>query len=135
MEKVVLDTNVLLVSISERSRLHWIFQALIQNKFLLCVTTDILSEYAEIIERHMGTMASESILGVLENLPNVIFKEAYFRFQLLEDPDDNKFVDCAIASNASFIVSHDKDFAVLASIDFPKVNVIDTEAFRQILER
>ena len=54
MKKVVLDTNVLLVCISERSRLHWIFQKLIAGNFILCVTTDILAEYAEIIERHMG---------------------------------------------------------------------------------
>ncbi len=54
MKKVVLDTNVLLVSISERSRLHWIFRKLIEKEYILCVTTDILAEYAEIIEQHMG---------------------------------------------------------------------------------
>ena len=49
LRKVVLDTNVLLVSISERSRLHWVFSSLLEGKYVLCVTTDILSEYAEII--------------------------------------------------------------------------------------
>ncbi|MEM7655984.1 MAG: PIN domain-containing protein [Bacteroidota bacterium] len=28
----------------------------------------------------------------------------------MTDEDDNKFVDCAITSNADFLVSHDKDF-------------------------
>ena len=45
--KVVLDTNVLLVSISQRSRLHWIFDALLKGRYSLCVTTDILLEYEE----------------------------------------------------------------------------------------
>lgn len=71
MKKIVLDTNVLLVSISERSKLHWIFKNLISKKFSLCVTTDILSEYAEIIERHMGSDASQSVLGVINNLSNI----------------------------------------------------------------
>lgn len=134
MEKVVLDTNVFLVCISDRSRLHWIFQKLRAGEYTLCVTTDILAEYAEIIKRHMGEEASENTMGVLENLPNVEFITTYFKFQLLKDEDDNKFVDCAVAANASFIVSHDRDFKVLEKIDFPKVRVIDTEEFRRVLE-
>lgn len=42
MKRVVIDTNVLLVSISERSRLHWIFESLVEKAFELCVSTDIL---------------------------------------------------------------------------------------------
>ncbi len=71
MEKVVLDTNVLLVCISDRSRLHWIFQSLLKSEFTLCITTDIFAEYAEIIEQHMGHIASESVMGIMENLINI----------------------------------------------------------------
>ena len=134
MKKVVLDTNVLLVSISDRSRLHWIFDSLIKKKYKLCVTTEILAEYAEIIERHMGVETSESILGIIENLDNVEWITAYYRFWLLKDEDDDKFVDCAITANASFVVSHDKDFRILNEIEFPKVRVINTEEFKKELE-
>lgn len=135
MQKVVLDTNVLLVSISEKSKLHWVFKSLIEKQYELCVTTDILSEYAEIIEQHMGKETSESTMGTIENLSNTNFITKYYRFQLLKDEDDDKFVDCAIAANANFIVSHDKDFNVLRGIDFPSVKVIDTAEFRKILKR
>ncbi len=135
MKKVVLDTNVFLVSLSSKSKVHWIFQNLLEGKYSLCVTTDILSEYAEIIEQHMGTTASESALGVIENLPNVELITTYYKFGLLKDEDDNKFVDCAVACNAHFIVSHDKDFKVLERVNFPKVKVIDTEQFKQILSK
>lgn len=133
LKKVVLDTNVLLVSISKRSKLHWVFRALLDEKYELCVTTETLNEYAEIIEQHMGQEASESTMGTIENLSNVSFVTSYYRFRLLKDEDDNKFVDCAIAANASFIVSHDTDFNMLRSIDFPSVNVINTESFRKVL--
>lgn len=135
MKKVVLDTNVLLVSISERSKLHWIFKKLIDKEYTLCITTDILSEYSEIIERHMGVDISESVMGVFDNLRNIEFVTKYFQFRLLKDEDDDKFVDCAIAANADYIVSHDKDFNVLKTISFPKVKVINTEAFKKDLER
>ena len=134
MKKVVLDTNVLLVSISSKSRLHWIFKSLIEGKFILCVTTDILSEYAEIIELKMGVLASENTLGVLENLPNIEFITNYYKFNLLKDDDDNKFVDCFISANADFIVTHDSDFNILKKIDFPKVSVINTSAFFKYIE-
>lgn len=130
MKKVVLDTNVLLVSISEKSRLHWVFKSLLEKKYKLCVTTEILSEYAEIIEEHMGKEVSMSITGVIENLSNVEWVNAHYRFYLLQDQDDDKFVDCAIAVGASYIVTHDKDFNILNKIKFPKVRVIDTEEFK-----
>jgi predicted nucleic acid-binding protein len=51
---VVLDTNVLLVAVSPRSPFHWIIEELEKGTYQLCVTTDILVEYMEIIQRHMG---------------------------------------------------------------------------------
>lgn len=131
MKEVVIDTNVLLVSISDKSKLHWVFRKLLTQQYTLCVTTEILAEYAEVIERHMGSEISESVLGTIDNLPNVRRITTYYRFQLLRDEDDDKFVDCAIAANASYIVSHDSDFKILKTIDFPKVKVIDTNAFKQ----
>jgi uncharacterized protein len=133
LKKIVLDTNVLLVSISSKSKLHWIFKNLLKGNYILCVTTDILAEYAEIIELHMGTLASENALGVIENLPNVEFITNYYKFNLLKDEDDNKFVDCYISANADFIVTHDSDFNLLKNIDFPKVSIINSTEFQDIL--
>lgn len=130
MKKVVIDTNVFLVSISSKSKYHWIFEALLNEEFFLCVTTEILDEYAEIIEQKMGYEAGETAMALIESLPNVIFTNSFFRFNLLKDPDDNKFVDCAIAANADFLLTHDSDFNILKSIEFPKVKVIDTNQFR-----
>ena len=58
-----------------------------------------------------------------------------FRFQLIEqDPDDNKFVDCAIIAGADYIVSEDAHFKVLSSIPYPKVKVTTLEEFLKDLE-
>ncbi|NOX47487.1 MAG: putative toxin-antitoxin system toxin component, PIN family [Chlorobi bacterium] len=129
MDRVVVDTNVLLVSISNKSSLHWVFRRLVDRNYELIVTTDILAEYEEVIGRHMGHKVAEAVMAVLENLPNVMFVTSYFKFNLLNDPDDNKFVDCAIAGNANYIVTHDEDFNLLSEIDFPKVKVLKTHQF------
>lgn len=83
----------------------------------------------------MGSNVCDSVLGMLENLSNIEFITTYYNFRLLRDEDDDKFVDCAIAANADFIVSHDKHFNILKSIDFPMVEVIKTEDFEVILRK
>jgi uncharacterized protein len=133
--KVVLDTNVLLVAISSRSPYHWVLKRLEAGDYTLCVTHDILEEYEEIVEQHLGlTAAQETIAGLLQ-LPNHEQVEKYYFWNLItQDPDDNKFVDCAVACNATFIVTEDKHFRVLADIPFPKVEVIGVEEFKCRLE-
>ena len=43
------------------------------------------------------------------------------------DADDNKFVDCAIAANAKYVVTDDNHFDILKRIDFPKVDIISID--------
>ncbi len=132
--RIVIDTNILLVSISRRSPLNWIFQKLFAGEYTLCLTTEILNEYVEIIEKHMGVQVAETTLKAILKLPNVEKIEVYYKWNLIKDADDNKFTDCAISANASYLVSHDKDFNVLKNIPFPKVQVISAEQFKVILE-
>jgi predicted nucleic acid-binding protein len=47
--------------------------------------------------------------------------------------DDNKFVDCAIAGNADYLVSNDKHFNCLKNIEFPKLNLLNIDEFMDLL--
>ncbi len=132
--RIVLDTNILIVSVSSKSPHHWIFQAILSGDFLLCVTYDILMEYQEKIEEHMGTVFAKLIMAVLLNSPFVVEAKRYFAFNLIpNDADDNKFCDCAIASNAYCIVTEDKDFNVLKTITFPQLNVLNLAELKALV--
>jgi predicted nucleic acid-binding protein len=50
--RVVIDTNVLLVSISSKSKYHWLFRAIINQDLEVYITNKILNEYEEKIEQH-----------------------------------------------------------------------------------
>ncbi|WP_229235521.1 MULTISPECIES: putative toxin-antitoxin system toxin component, PIN family [Emticicia] len=66
--------------------------------------------------------------------PNVEYITRYFAWNLIQsDPDDNKFVDCAIACNATYLVSQDRHFDVLKQIPFPKIQVLKVEEFLNVL--
>jgi len=81
----------------------------------------------------MGAEVAENTLKAIMNLVNIERVDLYYRWNLIRDADDNKFVDCAIATNAKFIVSHDKHFNILSSIGFPIVKVISAEEFQHEL--
>jgi putative PIN family toxin of toxin-antitoxin system len=131
--RVVLDTNVLLVSISSRSESHWIFQKLLQEEFEVVISNEIIYEYEEIISEKYSAAVAKNVIRALLFLPNVIKSEIYYRWSLIKtDEDDNKFVDCAITSNAHFIVTNDKHFKPLKSIDFPSVKVINISQFKEL---
>ncbi|HFA50802.1 MAG TPA: putative toxin-antitoxin system toxin component, PIN family [Bacteroidetes bacterium] len=132
--KIVLDTNVLLVSISRRSYYHPIFEAFENQRYDLLLTTDILAEYEEIIQSNMGEDAASNVLNGFNNVSNVHYITKYFYWNLITaDPDDDKFVDCAVAGNADFIVSNDGHFKILKNIPFPKVKVISADGFMALL--
>ena len=129
--KVVIDTNILLVSISPKSKFYWIFENFLSEKYVLCATTEILMEYEEILNQHVGKQLSETIMQLIENAPNTEFVTRYYKWNLISnDPDDNKFIDCAFAANAKFLVTHDKHYNVLKEIDFPKIEIISAEDFK-----
>jgi uncharacterized protein len=134
MKRVVLDTNILLVAISKRTEYHVIWQAFQNGEFELCVTTDILDEYAEKLYEKFRPEVGINILKALENSPDVVKINKYYFWNLITiDPDDNKFVDCAVAANAHFICTEDKHFRVLKKVAFPPVNVISANDFVELL--
>lgn len=49
-------------------------------------------------------------------------------------PDDNKFVDCAIAGRVKYVVTKDKHFSILKDIPFPKVEIISIDDFLEELK-
>ena len=57
-----------------------------------------------------------------------------YHFNLITaDPDDNKFVDCAIAANARYIVTNDHHYDVLRQIQFPIVDIMALKDFLNLL--
>ena len=133
--RIVIDTNQLLTCFSLKSKTHWLWQAFRDRKFDLCVTTEILSEYAEIFGRKYSYEAAELVTEIIIESPNTVLINEYYHWNLiLIDLDDNKFVDCALMANADYIVTHDRHFKVLSEISFPSVKTIKLDAFKEILD-
>lgn len=132
--KIVLDTNCLIASLSRSGQYYPVWKGLQTGKYILCVSTDILEEYAEIITEKMSVNVATNVIHLLLECEFVELVNPYFSLHLIEaDHDDNKFVDCAFAANATYIVSDDKHFDVLKDIAFPRLLVLKLKEFLGLL--
>ena len=101
----------------------------------MCVSNDILEEYEEIIANKTSTVVAQNVVKLLLKSKNVELVSPSFKFRLIAaDHDDDKFVDCAFAANATYIVSDDKHFDVLKDVDFPKLLVLKLKEFLGLLQ-
>lgn len=133
--QIVLDTNCLVQIISLHSPYRPVWQAFRDGRYTLCVSNDILTEYNEILERVANAAVAHNIVNAIARSPYTRMIDPQYRFGLIEqDPDDNKFVDCAIIAGADYIVSEDAHFRILADIPFPSVAVIRLDEFIKDLD-
>ena len=133
--QIVLDTNCLVQMISLHSPYRPVWQAFRDGRYTLCVSNDILTEYNEILERIANAAVAHNIVNAIARSPYTRMIDPQYRFGLIEqDPDDNKFVDCAIIAGADYIVSEDAHFRILADIPFPSVAVIRLDEFIKDLD-
>ena len=78
---------------------------------------------------------AHNVVEAIARLHTTEFQEVFIHFGLIEaDADDNKFVDCAVAADAEYIVTNDAHFNVLKQIDWPKLTVIAIKEFASQLD-
>ena len=134
--KIVLDTNCLLRSVSPKSKYHAILTALQRGVYALCYSNEILGEYEELLLRFYSNPLTNNFLNFIVNSIYTQRVIPYYKWNLITaDSDDNKFVDCALNAGADYIVTNDKHFNVLRDIEFPSIQVIDIDEFKNICEQ
>ena len=133
--RIVLDTNCLIASLSRHSVYYPVWSSFQAGKYILCVSNDILEEYQEIIEQKTSAIVAKNVIDLLLKSKNVDYITPHFKFGLITaDHDDDKFVDCAFAANATYIVSDDSHFDVLKEVDFPRLLVLKLKEFLGLLQ-
>lgn len=90
-------------------------------------------EYEEVITARAGASRWVTLEKLFKLSEHVLLVSPTYRFQLVRgDPDDNKFADCAIVAEASYIVTEDHAFRAMAESGF-KPQVISPQEFILLL--
>ena len=134
MRRIVLDTNCLLQSLPSKSPYHKIWTDILSGRISLCVNTEILDEYEEILSQKINSEVATNVVEAIARLHTTAYQEIYVHFDLIhDDEDDNKFADCAVASGAEFIFTNDKHYNILTKTPWPNIKVINIREFIKVL--
>ena len=134
--KIVLDTNILLQSIGYSSRYRPIWNAFLNEVFDLQITSSILLEYEEQLEKRTSKLVAVNIIALIGEALNAHYIDVFYEWNaIVADPDDNKFFDAAVAANVDYLVTNDGHFNPAKRFTFPKVNIVSADEFLEILAR
>jgi uncharacterized protein len=132
--KAIIDTNCLIASIPPKNPEYWLYKAFRNKAFDWVIGNEILLEYEEKLSDFYSPYTADLVLNILLTSSNIIRAEPFTRWQLItNDPDDDKFADLAISSNAHYLVTNDHHFDVLKELPFPTVKVVSLDEFKEIL--
>lgn len=132
--KVVIDTNIFVSSFfgGNPRRIIDLWKT---EKITLCLSKDILDEYIEVLQR-IG-LQDEDELGELLSLFkkgfNMLFTTKTPKVKVVkDDPDDDKFIECAMALKAEVIVTGDK--AIEAVGEYTGIKILTPQRFLKSYE-
>ena len=114
--KIVLDTNVLVSGIFWGGTPFRILEHWMSDDIEIIATPDILNEYVRVIS-FVGKKQAELRTQWIDLLTtNMTIIEKQISLAISRDPDDDKFLECAVSGDVDFIVSGDDDLLTLKSI-------------------
>jgi uncharacterized protein len=110
MQKVVLDTNVLVSAFIQRSYPYFIIYELVFGKKIqLCISPELVSEYHEVLNRSKFSRYPD-FLNKAETLLTIIETSALefhpkVKLNIISDKNDNKLLELVSESKADFLVT------------------------------
>ena len=130
--KIVLDTNVLISATLWEGSAHKTLLLLIGRDARLYTSMAILQEYSKIIRRDFPQLAGRLPKLVGNIVAFSTLTEPAIRLNAVPaDPDDNRILECAVASGAEFVLTYDKHLLKLR--EYSGIRIFTPEKMRQLL--
>ena len=127
--KVVIDTNIFVSSFFGGNP-RKIVDFWKKGKIILCLSKDILDEYVDVLQR-IGLKEEEEIEELLSLFAkgfNIVFTTKTPKIKAVkDDPDDDKFIECAVALKAEVIITGDK--ALKAMNEYMGIKILTPQQF------
>ena len=134
--RAVIDTSVFVAAIFRRGSARECLVRFARRQFQACVTEVVLEEYAETawdmkFEEHLA-QNPQSWLNWISSRATILAPVTLAE-PVSADPDDEKFLECALAARADYIVSRDRH---LLQLEKPfGITVVDDRVFLRRLGR
>ncbi|MCJ7728066.1 MAG: putative toxin-antitoxin system toxin component, PIN family [Actinobacteria bacterium] len=101
-----------------------------EEKIQLCISGEILEEYLEVLSR-LGLACEPELKGLLnlfKKQVNILYKPILIKIEIIkDDPDDNKFIECAVTNKADYIISGDNHLLNLR--EYGNIKILSPKEF------
>jgi putative PIN family toxin of toxin-antitoxin system len=132
--RVVLDTNILVSALLFSGDLSKIIDLWLKGKIIPLITSETFEEFQKVLAYPKFSLTEEEIKMIIEEhvLPffEVVEPEESIT-GICNDPDDDKFLTCALSGRAEFIISGDKELCNLKK--YKGVKIITAREFLRML--
>jgi uncharacterized protein len=127
--RAVIDTNVFFSSFFGGNP-RKVIDLWKRGEFLLCLSGPILTEYLEVLERAFDEPERSEISSLLMQGFQSIFIAKPVQLKIvISDPDDVKFIECAVSLDAHWIVTGDR--ALLNLKQYGSIDIVRPAEFVQ----
>lgn len=131
--KVVIDTNILVSAVLRGREPRAVIQFIVDNtEFEWIVSAEILAEYKEVLSRNKFKLTSEvkaEWFEIIDTFPTIINVNVEIDFP--RDRKDAKFLACAMAADANFLITGDLDFTEAQSL--VETTIISVSLFKRLV--
>ena len=128
--KIVIDTNVVASAIFIGGKPRQLLELLVTHKLEAFVSSEITTEYQETVAELCSKYPSKPIqLPLSTIIATMTTIEPKSDVHICRDPDDNKFLNCAIDGKCIYIVSGDKDLLSIGKHD--SIQIVTVAEFFQ----
>ena len=136
--KIVLDTNVWISALLWGGKPAAIIKAAEENKVSILISEEIVGEisqvltYPKIEKIYRSSLRRQDLIEQV--LKIVTFVKASNKLEVIQaHPADNKFLECAIAAKADYVISGDKHLLQIAA--YKKLKILSVNDFLQLIKR
>jgi putative PIN family toxin of toxin-antitoxin system len=113
-EKVIIDTNIIISAFGWGGRPLEVVELLEKEKIRNCISEEIFNELFVTLSYSKLSFPIKLQTEILEFvLAHSDFYKPKENLKLTPDPEDNKFIECALIANTKFIITGDKSFLSL----------------------
>lgn len=132
--RIVVDTNVIASAVFFRERPYQLLRYIMEGQVGVVASKDIVDEYEEIVFR-----LKQKYPAINTRIP---LQDLLVKFEIIRvtsdihvsrDPDDDKFISCAVDGKCLYIVSGDSDLLSIGSYD--NIEILSVVDFLNRLER
>ena len=133
MLKVVLDTNILISAILFGGNPRKILEKAIRGEIRLCISELILEELSGVLRRSKFDTSPERVQFILTELTGIsdFVNPSETISLVLEDPDDNRILECAVEAKANYIITG--DFHLLKLSRYRDIEIVNAFTFLEKL--